>query len=103
VRLQKLTESRTYERFMLLSKLELRVQPFCDSHAVSRYGITFNVNFERSKELKEIDRFFYLHFKVIHISVRNVTTERTKAFEITQTIPSSTWTPARSTWKAPPR
>ena len=34
---------------MAMNKLEMRNPAFCDTHAVSRYGITFNVNFERSK------------------------------------------------------
>jgi hypothetical protein len=79
VRLQKLIESRTYEKFMALSKWELRTPPFCDNHAVSRYGITFNVNFDRSKDLKDIETFFYRYFKVSLSLLRNAIIEKTSS------------------------
>lgn len=58
----------------------MRNPPFCDSNAVSRYGITFNINIERSKDLKEVENFFYRYFKVLLFIFSNATTEKISPF-----------------------
>jgi hypothetical protein len=37
---------------MAMNKIDMRSPPFCNSHTISRYGITFNINFDRSKDSK---------------------------------------------------
>ncbi len=62
--------------------------PFCDGSNVSRYGITLNINFDRNKDLKEVETFFYRYFKVDLMLISNVTIDKTNPFGKIQIIQS---------------
>lgn len=83
--------------FMEMSKLQSDVPPSSSGSKIVRYGITFKTSMLENADVdsdavNEIDRFFFLYFKVLISTLSNATTERMRALSPTTTTLSSTLT-----------
>jgi hypothetical protein len=77
----------------------MKNSPFCDNSSVSRYGISFNVNFDHIRDLRDVNTFFYRYFKVRKLICSNVTIGRMKMWRkmpiiqlYSSILPSIIWT-----------
>lgn len=104
-KLRKIIESRNYQKFIAISKLDIRELPMHRSGTISRYGLQIPTNLDevRDKELKDADKFYFMYFKVAIVLHSKDTTERMSHLSRTPTILLSFLTPRRLIWKPPRR
>jgi hypothetical protein len=86
-KLRKTIESRTYQRFIAISKLDIRDMPIRNG-TISRYGLQIPTSLDeiREKELKDADKFCFMYFKVAIMLLSKGTIEKTSLLSRTLII-----------------
>ena len=104
-KLRKTIECRTYQKFIAISKLDIRELPTHRSGTISRYGLQIPANLDelRERELKDADKFCFMYFKVVTVVFSKGTTEKTSGSSRMPIILLSSSTLRRSTWKPLPK